>query len=39
VVFILESRCTLRLLRLGMPALSPAERAADRRGMGPSTTV
>ena len=39
-IFILESRCTHALLRLGMPpARTPQEAAADRMGVGPSTTV
>jgi hypothetical protein len=39
VVFTLESRCTMRLLRLGMPLKSQAESAAERSGLGPSTTL
>jgi len=39
VVFTLESRCTMRLLRLGMPLKSQAETAAERSGTGVSTTL
>ena len=38
-VFLFEARCTLALLRLGMPARSPAETASDQSGLGPSTTL
>ena len=40
VIFILESRCTRGLLRLGMaPPRTAQEAADDQMGLGPSTTV
>jgi len=39
VVFTLESRCTIRLLRLGMPLPTAAEADRERRGLGRTSNV
>ena len=38
-IFVLEGRCTVALLRLGMPPRPEAETASERSGLGPSTTL